>query len=441
MCANSGVRARKGREMKTRTKEAVIVDACRSPIGRAGDRGVFRSVGYTDMFVPVLTTMIARNKLDPKLIDDVCIGSAGTVSNAMTRNIVLVAGLPQSVAGCDTARQCASSSNAIAVAAHYIINDDADIVIAGGLETMDRRGPVQPWQIGSRGAGGGRGGPRPGTGAPPGAEDAKYPDGWKFASKLLPPLPPEIPPWIYDMGMTAEELCRRYGITRADCDAFSLTSHQKVFAAQDKGYFKDEIVPLKLEYTDGTSEVIDKDQCPRRETSLERLAALAPAYRQDGLITAGNSCPRSDGAGAILMMSKEKAKELGYKPLMTFRHAVSIGVDPTVMGIGPVPSTKKILARTGMKLSDFDIFEVNEAFACVVLYWIREMGATAADIAKINPYGGAVAIGHPLGMTGTRQTAVIARHLNRTGGRFGLATLCVGGGQGMATIFEREDYN
>jgi acetyl-CoA acetyltransferase len=141
------------------------------------------------------------------------------------------------------------------------------------------------------------------------------------------------------------------------------------------------------------------------------------------------------------MMSKEKAKELGYKPLMTFRHAVSIGVDPTVMGIGPVPSTKKILARTGMKLSDFDIFEVNEAFACVVLYWIREMGATAADIAKINPYGGAVAIGHPLGMTGTRQTAVIARHLNRTGGRFGLATLCVGGGQGMATIFEREDYN
>jgi acetyl-CoA acetyltransferase family protein len=356
-------------------------------------------------------------------------------------NILLTAGLPQSIAGCDTARQCASSSNAVAVAAHYIINDDADIVIAGGLETMDRRGPIQPWQIGQRGAPG-RGAPRgagAGTAAP--AEEMKYPDGWKFAKKLMPVLPPEIPPWIYDMGMTAEELCRRYGVTRQDCDAFSLTSHQKAIAGQDKGIFKDEIIPIKLEYDDGTSEVIDKDQCPRRETSLERLAQLPPAYRQDGLITAGNSCPRSDGAGAVLMMSKEKAKELGYKPMMTFRHAVAVGVDPTVMGIGPVPSTKKVLARTGMKIQDFDIFEVNEAFACVVLYWIRELGAGPNEIAKINPYGGAVAIGHPLGMTGTRQTAVIARYLNRTGGRFGLATLCVGGGQGMATIFEREDYH
>ncbi len=392
---------------------------------------------------PILTTIIERNKLDPKLIDDVCIGSAGTVSRAMTRNIVLTMGLPQSIAGCDTARQCASSSNAVANAAHYIINDDADIVIAGGLETMDRQGPIQPWQIGQRGAPGRGGGGRPGGmfGAPAGTEEAKYPDGWKFAKKLLPPLPPEIPPWIYDMGMTAEELCQRYGITRKDCDAFAQTSHEKAIAAQEKGIFKDEIIPIKLEYTDGTSEIIDKDQCPRKESTLERLGQLPPAYRPDGLITAGNSCPRSDGAGAILMMSKEKAKELGYKPMVTFRHAVAVGVDPTVMGIGPVPSTKKILARTGMKLSDFDIFEVNEAFACVVLYWIREMGATPADVAKINPYGGAVAIGHPLGMTGTRQTAVIARYLNRTGGRFGLATLCVGGGQGMASIFEREDYS
>ncbi|MDP2920702.1 MAG: thiolase family protein [Dehalococcoidia bacterium] len=426
--------------MKTKTKEAVIIDACRSPIGRAGDRGVFRSIGFIDMMAPVFKTIIERNKLDPKLIDDVCIGSAGTVGGAMTRNIILTLGLPQSIAGCDTARQCASSSNAVANAAHYIINDDADIVIAGGLETMDRRGPVQPWQIGSRGAPGG--GPRPAApGAPPGAEEARYPPDWKFAAKLLPVLPPEIPPWIYDMGMTAEELCRRYGITRQECDAFSLTSHQKAVAAQDQDIFKDEIVPIKLEYTDGTSEIIGKDQLPRRETSLERLSTLPPAYRQDGLITAGNSCPRSDGAGAVLMMSKEKAKELGYKPMMTFRHAVSIGVDPTVMGIGPVPSTKKLLERTGMKIQDFDIFEVNEAFACVVLYWIRELGCGPKEIAKVNPYGGAIAIGHPLGMTGTRQTAVIARSLNRTGGRFGLATLCVGGGQGMATMFEREDYS
>ena len=425
--------------MKTKIREAVLVDAARAPVGRAGDRGVFRTIGPVDMYLPVLKAVIERNKLDPKLIDDMVIGSAATISGAQTRNIVMVAGLPQSVAGCDTARQCASSTNAIAIAAHYIINDDADIVIAGGLETMDRRGPVQPWQIGQRGAGGGGGG-RPQAMMPPGQAEAKYPEGWKQAKELAPMLPPDIPMWIYDMGMTAEELCRRYNIGRKEMDAFSQTSHEKAIAAQEKGYFAKEIIPIKLTYDDGSTEIITKDQGPRKESSLAKLATLPGAYRQDGVITAGNSCPRSDGAGVCLMMSKDKAKELGYKPLMTFRHTVAVGVDPTVMGIGPVPATKKILDRTGMKLSDFDVFEVNEAFACVVLYWIREMNATPADIAKINPYGGAVAIGHPLGMTGTRQAAVMANYLNRTGGRFGLTTLCVGGGQGMASIWERENY-
>ncbi|HEX9897027.1 MAG TPA: thiolase family protein [Dehalococcoidales bacterium] len=426
--------------MKTKTREAVLVDAARAPVGRAGDRGVFRTIGPVDMFLPVLKAVIERNKLDPKLIDDICIGSAATITGAQTRNIILVAGLPQSVAGNDTARQCASSTHAIAVAAHYIINDDADIVIAGGLETMDRRGPVQPWQIGQRGSARG-GGPPPGAGfGAPAGEAAKYPEGWKQAKSLAPMLPPEIPMWIYDMGMTAEELCKRYNIGRKEMDAFSQTSHEKAIAAQEKGYFAKEIIPITLTYDDGSTEVISKDQGPRKESSLEKLATLPGAYNPTGVITAGNSCPRSDGAGVCLMMSKDKAKELGYKPLMTFRHTVAVGVDPTVMGIGPVPATKKILDRTGMKLSDFDVFEVNEAFACVVLYWIREMNATPADIAKINPYGGAVAIGHPLGMTGTRQAAVMANYLNRTGGRFGLTTLCVGGGQGMASIWERENY-
>jgi acetyl-CoA acyltransferase len=423
--------------MKKTIREAVVVDAARSPVGRAGDRGVFRTIGPVDLFIPVLKAVIERNKLDPKLIDDVCIGSAATISSAQTRNIVLTAGLPQSVAGCDTARQCASSTNAIANAAHYIINDDADIVIAGGLETMDRRGPVQPWQIGQRGAA------RPG-GSPPRAaapaQEMKYPEGWKQAKKLMPMLPPEIPMWIYDMGMTAEELCKRFGVGRKEMDEFSQTSHEKSIMAQDKGYFAKEIIPIKLEYDDGSSEIISKDQGPRRESSLAKLSTLPGAYRADGVITAGNSCPRSDGAGVVLMMSKEKAKELGYKPLMTFRSAVSVGVDPTVMGTGPVPATKKILERNGMKISDFDVLEINEAFACVVLYWIREMNATPADIAKINPYGGAVAIGHPLGMTGTRMAAVTANYLERTGGHFGLNTLCVGGGQGMAVIWERENY-
>jgi acetyl-CoA acetyltransferase family protein len=423
--------------MKKKIREAVLVDAARSPVGRAGDRGVFRTIGPVDLFTPVLKAVIERNKLDPKLIDDICIGSAATISGAQTRNILLTAGLPDSIAGCDTARQCASSTNAIANAAHYIINDDADIVIAGGLETMDRRGPVQPWQIGQRGSA------RPGGGPPRAAapgEEQKYPEGWKQAKSLMPMLPPHIPMWIYDMGMTAEELCKRYGIGRKEMDEFSQTSHEKAIAAQEKNYFDKEIIPIKLTYDDGSTEVIAKDQGPRKESSLAKLSTLPGAYNPTGVITAGNSCPRSDGAGVCLLMSKEKAKELGYKPLMTFHSTVSVGVDPTVMGIGPVPATKKILERTGMKLSDFDVFEVNEAFACVVLYWIREMHATPADIAKVNPYGGAVAIGHPLGMTGTRQAAVMANYLNRTGGRFGLTTLCVGGGQGMASIWERENY-
>ena len=418
-------------------KEAVIVDACRSPIGRAGDRGVYRAIGPNDLMVPILNAIIERNKLDPNLIDEVVIGSAATIGNAMTRNTVMIAGLPQSVAGSDTARQCASSSNAIAVAAHYIINDDADIIIAGGLETMDRRGPVPPSQVGQRGAGGGGDLSR----LLGGQDEGEYPEGWKKAQLVPAFLPEGIPMWIYDMGRTAEELSMRYGISREDSDAFALTSHDKALVAQDTGLFKDEIVPITITYEDGSTEVVDTDQCPRRGTTLEKIAAVPPAYSENGLVTAANSCPRSDGAGAVLVMSKEKAKELGYKPMCTFRHAVMIGVDPTVMGIGPVPSTQKILKRTGMKISDFDIIEINEAFACQVVYSMRELGFTDKDMEKLNPKGGAIAIGHPLGMTGSRQAAVIAHEMVRRDLEWGLATLCVGGGQGMATIFQRENYD
>jgi len=419
-------------------KEAVIVDACRSPIGRAGDRGIFRTIGFVDLMVPVLKGIVERNNLDMNLIEEIVIGSAGTIGGAMTRNILLTGGFPQSVAGSDTARQCASASNALAIAAHYIINDDADIIIAGGLETMDRRGPVPPWQIGQRGAPSMR---RPPQQAQSPQEEIKYPEDWKQAKKLLPILPPDIPGWIYDMGRTAEELSERYGISKEDSDAFALTSHDKAIAAQDAGLFKDEIIPITLTYEDDSSEVVDTDQCPRRGTSLERIAAVPPAYKENGLVTAANSCPRSDGAGAVLLMSKDKAKELGYKPMCTFRHAVMVGVDPTVMGIGPVPSTQKILNRTGMSIKDFDIIEINEAFACQVVYSMRELGFTDKEVEKLNPKGGAIAIGHPLGMTGARQAAVIAHEMVRRDLEWGLATLCVGGGQGMATIFQRENYD
>jgi len=318
------------------------------------------------------------------------------------------------------------------------MNDDADIIIAGGLETMDRRGPVQPWQVGRRGAPSMRDFMQ--STLTKEQEEAKYPEDWKTA-KVMPMLPPEIPLWIYDMGRTAEELSERYGITREDSDRFALTSHDKAIAAQDAGLFKDEIVPITINYEDGSTEIVDTDQCPRRGTSYERIAGLPPAYKENGLVTAGNSCPRSDGAGTVLLMSKEKAKELGYKPMCTFRHAVMVGVDPTVMGIGPVPSTKKILARTGMSIKDFDIIEINEAFACQVVYSMRELGMGPEEMEKLNPKGGAIAIGHPLGMTGSRQAAVVAHEMVRRDLEWGLATLCVGGGQGMATIFQRENYD
>ncbi|UCH43665.1 MAG: thiolase family protein, partial [Dehalococcoidales bacterium] len=242
-------------------------------------------------------------------------------------------------------------------------------------------------------------------------------------------------------GRTAEELSQRFDISREDSDRFALTSHQKAVAAQDAGWFKEEIVSITIEYDDGTTEVIDTDQCPRRDTTYEKIASLPPAYVENGRVTAGNSCTQNDGAGAVLMMSKEKAKELGYKPMITFRHAAAIGVDPTVMGIGPFPSTAKLLKRTGMTVKDIDLFEINEAFSCQVLYSGRMLGFDAEDWAKTNIKGGAVAIGHPLGTTGTRHCAVLAHEMVRRDLRWGVATLCVGGGQGMATLFEREKYD
>jgi acetyl-CoA acetyltransferase family protein len=409
-------------------KEAVLIDACRTPIGRAGDRGVFRAIAHPDLMIPVLQTLVKRNHLDPALIDDIVLGSVGLGG---IRQILLAAGFPQSVAGVDTNRQCASSLQATAVAAHWIMNDDADIMLSVGMETMGRVGPVPPTAIGRRGAGG----PRPVRAAP--QEEVQYPPDWKKA-KLTPGRDLSIP--LMGMGNTAEELSRRYNISREDSDAFALTSQQKAIAAQDAGYFKDEIIPITINYEDGTSEVVSQDQCPRRGTSLEKLAALPPAFEPNGRVTAGNSCPENDGASACLLMSKDMAKKMGYKPLMTFRHAVVIGVDPTVMGIGPYPSTAKLLKRTGMSIKDIDMIEINEAFACQVVYSGRMLGFTPADWAKTNVKGGAVAIGHPFGVTGCRLVGVLGHEMKRRNLRWGIATLCIGGGMGMATLWEREPY-
>ena len=416
-------------------REAVVVDVCRSPIGQAGDKGVYRAIAGNDLMVQVLKAIVERNKLWSGFIDEVVIGSVGS-GNARGAN--LVAGWPETVAGSDTTRACASSSEAIAVCAEYIMNDDADIMIATGLETPGRMGPVTPDQIG-------RGDlpvieARRGMPGAPAPKKEDYPEGWKFA-KLLPQQRPDLPPWVGDLGRTAEELSQRFDISREDSDAYALTSHQKAIAAQDAGLFKDEIAPITITYEDDSTEVIDTDQCPSRDISLEKIAALPPAYMENGRVTAGNSGMQNDGAGAVLLMSKERAKELGYKPLITFRRAVVTGVDPTVMGIGAYPATEKLLKRSGMKIQDFDIIEINEAFACQVVYSGRMLGFGPQEWEKTNVKGGAISIGYPLGMSGISQTAVLAREMVRRDLRWGLATLSAGGGQGMATLFEREKYD
>ena len=414
-------------------KEAVIIEAFRSPIGRAGDRGVYRAVAYPDLVVPVLKAL-TRGLWTPALIDDIITGSVG---GGDVRNPAMFVGFPESVAAAGVSRTSASSAQAIATAARYIMNDDADIMIAAGLETLGRMGPVQPWEIGHPGAPGGfermlR------AAATPEQLGMQYPEGWKTA-KLIPHQRPDLPDWIADLGRTADELAQRFGISREESDRFAQRSHEKAIKAQDEGLFNDEIAPVTITYEDGSTEVISADQCPRRDLTRETLAALPP-YMQNGRVTAGNSGPSADGVGLVLMASKEKAKELGLRPLCTIKHAVAVGVDPTVMGVGPYPATAKLLKRTGMSIKDFDIIEINEAFACQVIYCAQKLGFTDKEWEKLNPKGGAIALGNPLGMSGVWQCATIVHEMVRRDLEWGLATTSAAGGQGMAIIFQREHY-
>ena len=413
-------------------KEAVIIGAFRSPIGRAGGRGVYRAVAYADLVVPVVKAL-TRGLWTPALIDDIITGAMGMGD---VRNPAMFVGFPESIAAAGVSRADASSSQAIAVAARYIMNDDADIMVAAGIETMGRMGPVQPWEIGREVTA--TAGRRP-TGAPtPEMAAMKYPEGWKTA-KVLPAQPPELAPWLADAARTAEELAQRFGISREEADRFALASHQKAVKAQDEGWFNDEIVPIPLNYEDGTTDAVSVDQCPRRDLTYETLAAL-PASAPNGRVTAGNTAPAADGVGLVLLASKEKAKELGILPLCTVKHAVAVGVDPKVMGASLYPAAQKILKRTGMKVSDFDVIELNEASACQAIYCGRMLGFTDKEWAKLNPKGGAIALGNPGGMSGVSQCATIAHEMVRRDLEWGLAATNASGGQGMALIFQREHY-
>ena len=382
--------------------EAVIIDCLRTAVGKA-PRGALRNARPDDLAASVIRALLARYPQAADGVDDVIIGCAmpeGEAGNNMARQSLLRAGLPESVPGMTINRFCSSGLQAIALAADRIRSGGADILIAGGAESMSKT----PF-----------GGLKP-------APNPWFVDHW-----------PEV---YMSMGLTAERVQRKYSVTREDADAFALRSHQNAIAAQQQGRFDEEIVPVDVEIaTPAGSQktVFQRDEGPRADSTIDALAKLKPVFHASGTVTAGNSSQTSDGAAAALVMSESKARELGLKPKARFVSYATAGVAPEIMGIGPVKAIPKALAMAGLTLADIGVIELNEAFAVQALAVIREAGL---DIDRINVNGGAVALGHPLGCTGAKLTATILREMERRHARYGMVTMCVGGGQGAAGIFE-----
>jgi 3-oxoadipyl-CoA thiolase len=387
--------------------EAVILSAVRTPIGRYG--GALSDVRPDDLAALVIKEAVERAGVSPAEIEDVYFGAANQVGED-NRNVArmgaLLAGLPQSVAGVTMNRLCASGLSAVVGAAHAIRAGDGELFVAGGVESMSRAPLV--------------------TAKPEYGDSTTWDTtlGWRFPNPRMEEMFP-----LESMGETGENVAERYGITREDQDAFALQSHRRWAAAQEAGRFADELVPVGE---------VGRDEHPRPDTSLEKLATLKPAFREGGTITAGNASGINDGAAALVIASEEKARELGVEPLGRFVASAVAGVDPRFMGVGPVPAVQKLLARAGIEAADLDLVELNEAFASQSLQVIRELGL---DPERVNVNGGAIALGHPLGMSGARLVVSLLHELRRREGRYGLATLCVGVGQGQAAIFERDGGN
>jgi 3-oxoadipyl-CoA thiolase len=386
---------------------AVILSAVRTPIGRYG--GALSGVRPDDLAALVIREAVTRAGVPAEQIEDVWFGAAnqaGEDNRNVARMAALLAGLPESAAGVTVNRLCASGLAAVVGACHAVIAGDGDLFVAGGEESMSRAPFVTP----KAGKAFERG-------------DRLLYDttlGWRFTNpKLVELFPPE------SMGETGENVAERWGVTREDQDAFALESQRRWAAADDGGRFADELVPVGD---------VTRDEHPRPDTTAEKLASLKPAFREGGTVTAGNASGINDGAAALVIASEEKARELGVEPLGTFVGSAVAGVDPRVMGIGPIPAVRKLLERSGVSLDDVDLVELNEAFASQSLAVIRELGL---DPEKVNVNGGAIALGHPLGMSGARLVVSLLHELRRRGGRYGLATLCVGVGQGQAALFER----
>lgn len=383
--------------------EAVIVDAVRTPIGRAHkDKGVYRDVRSDDLAAIVVKALVERTGVDPERIEDVVLGNTqqqGEQGFNVARNVALLAGLPASAAGATVNRLCGSSLQALAQAAHSVIAGGEDVQIVGGLEHMLHIPMDQDLDI--------------------------NPKLFQQTSKAA-----------LHMGYTAEFLAQTQGISREDQDQFAFRSHQKATAAFAGGAFRGEIIPVWGRDETGRRVLVEVDQCVRPDCSLEGLAALKPAFMPPGLgtVTAGNSSPLNDGAAALLMMGRTTADELGLKPIAKIRSTAVCGVDPAVMGTGPVPATKKALKRAGLTLADIGLIELNEAFAAQALACIRML---RLDESKVNVRGGAIAIGHPLGASGARIACTLLHTMQDRDVQFGLATMCIGIGQGIAVVFER----
>lgn len=384
----------------------VIVDAIRTPVGRLG--GALSDIRAEDLAAAPLRELIKRTQIDPSEIDDViygCVTQAGEQGGVIARQAALIAGYPVEVPGTTIDRQCGSSQQAVHFAAQAILSGDMDVVVAGGVESMTRA-PIFSNRKNEHG------------------EDVGN-------SKSLTDQHE-----IIHQGISAELIAEKWGHTREDLDELSLESHKRAVYAQEQGYFKKEIMPLEITLTNGETKVVTEDEGPRADTSFEALSGLKPVFKKDGLITAGNSSQMSDGAGALLLMSETKAKELNLKPRFRVLARTVVGSDPTLMLTGPIPATEKVLKKANLSIDEIDVFEVNEAFAPVPLAWLKETGA---DPKKLNPNGGAIALGHPLGGSGARLMISMMHELERTGGRYGLQTMCEGFGMANATIIERLD--
>jgi 3-oxoadipyl-CoA thiolase len=382
---------------------AVILSGVRTPIGRKD--GALSTVRPDDLAATVIAEAVARAGVPPEQIEDVYLGAAnqsGEDNRNVARMAVLLAGLPESVAGITVNRLCASGLSAVVSACHAIAAGDGDLFVAGGVESMSRAPLV--------------------TAKPEYGDGTTYDTqlGWRFPN---PRLAEKFP--LESMGETGENVAERWQVSREEQDAFGLRSQQRWAAAAEAGRFDDELVSVNG---------VERDEHPRPDSSAEKLAALKPAFREGGTVTAGNASGINDGAAALVIASEEKARELGIEPLGRFVASAVAGVDPRVMGIGPVPAVRKLLDRAGVSVDELDLVELNEAFASQSLAVIRDLGL---DEDKVNVNGGAIALGHPLGMSGARLVVSLLHELRRRRGRYGVATLCVGVGQGQAALFER----